>query len=213
MTAKKQEFFEDNCDGFEDADELEGSGRGHPLEWSDVHRRFLEMFEEELERFCEERGASERELAAAIDDVMDKRQAHLHDMLPVFLLTTEYAYFVRNMHDTAKMLKMKREANRSGGDRSLTGVYTYQPPPKKAHEAFLKARSVPWAIRKLVINATRKTEVVVTHDPGRTYRRPRRTLPSRPAEYPRRSRGAAATRRHGIVVAAAPPRPVSMESS
>lgn len=95
MTAVKQAFFEAHCAGFERADELERSGVGHPLEWTAVHRRYLDLVDAELTKFCDARGVDERAVAAAIEDVCDAKRAHLHHVLPVFLLTTEYEYLCR----------------------------------------------------------------------------------------------------------------------
>ena len=39
MTAVKQEFFERHCAGFEEAEELERSGRGHPYVFNLCFRR------------------------------------------------------------------------------------------------------------------------------------------------------------------------------
>ena len=118
---------------------------------------------------------------------MDSKQAHLHHVLPVFLLTTDYSYprcrrflrvptptyrspryFVRNLCETARMLEMVR-ACETGSAESWGGIYTWQPPSYKMHETWLKARGVPWAIRKIILTASKKTEVVITHDPGRHY--------------------------------------------
>ena len=170
MTAIKQEFFDEHCAGFEEAEALEQSGRGHPLEWTTLHNKFLEIFDAELSRFCVERGVSEKELTVALEEITDKRRAHLHFTLPVFLLTTEYEYFVTNMCSTAKVKKMMRDVERGGDDaRSIAGLYTWQPPSKKAHEKWLKLRGAPWTLRKIVLNASRKTEVVITHTPYKHY--------------------------------------------
>ena len=101
ITAVKQAFFEAHCAGFEDAEELERSGRGHPLEWTAVHKRYLEVFDAELSRFCGERGVSEAALSSALEAITDRKE-HLQHVLPVILLTTGYEFFVRNMYDTAR---------------------------------------------------------------------------------------------------------------
>ena len=166
-----QVFFEAHCAGFEDAEALERSGAGHPLAWTGVHEKYLALVDAELTKFCERRGVDENEVSAAIEAVLDARRAHLHHVLPIFLLTTEYPYFVRNMCETARMLRMRvaaEAADRSTSD-DLTGVYVWHPPPRRAHEAWLKARGAPWAVRKIVLAAARKTEVVITHAPHAEY--------------------------------------------
>jgi hypothetical protein len=85
------------------------------------------------------------------------------------------------MFDTARMLAMRAAVARGtdDADAGFSGVYTWQPPPRRAHEAWLKCRGVPWAIRKIVLGAARKTEVVITHAPFREPALPASSLVSR----------------------------------
>ena len=44
---------------------------------------------------------------------------------------------------------MVRDVERGSDDGGFAGMYTWQPPPRRKHEAWMKARGVPWGFRKV----------------------------------------------------------------
>ena len=108
--ATRSGFVEKNCAGFEDAEDLLASGAGHPLEWTDVYTKYTDLYEAELTKYCRKFKIKEMQLCADLEAVIETCNVEGVDVLPTFLQTTDYDFFVGHMYEAARV---KREEARA----------------------------------------------------------------------------------------------------
>ena len=94
-------FFDERCSGFEDAEDLLESGAGHPLEWTATYNKYIELYEAELLKYCKKYRVKEEQLCRDLESVIATCNVEGVDVLPTFLQSTEYDFFVANMHPPA----------------------------------------------------------------------------------------------------------------
>ncbi|GBG25324.1 Hypothetical Protein FCC1311_015422 [Hondaea fermentalgiana] len=105
------EFAEDNYHVFEEEATNQGAsedGTGYRLEYDECHKRFLGLFEEQLECFIEEEGFRMEDFEKDCEDVRNGKSLTLFEhedhswFLEALLSTLDYTHFHKTMVNTAK---------------------------------------------------------------------------------------------------------------
>lgn len=106
------DFAEDNYHIFEDEVHNNGTneedGTGFSLEYDECHKRFLRLFEEQLECFIEEEGFSMEDFEKDCEDVRNGKSLTLFEhenhswFLEALLATLDYEKFHQTMVNAAK---------------------------------------------------------------------------------------------------------------
>ena len=120
-------FFRDNCDTFASAtfeDDRKNITEGEQrLEWTALHRDYLELVESKLGVFCEEHGTTPEDMFAKIEEVA---QSSFAEFVPQFITNTDYVYFATQMNAIADEKASTEKAVQASNDNSefnLSGVW------------------------------------------------------------------------------------------
>ncbi|GMI20878.1 hypothetical protein TeGR_g8242 [Tetraparma gracilis] len=146
------QFEDDHCSVFRGVD-LEGE---QELEWTDLHRQYVEIVEERMEKFCADEGATTESLFEQLSMVTD--DSVVSEFLPQVLMNTEYKNFAAQMKFAAEHQDNKEEAvtaAEEGGKFNLSGVYRSRNDlfkvDKDAFDKYLTITKCPWVFKKLFI--------------------------------------------------------------
>ena len=144
------------------------------LEWTDLHRQYVELVEVKLDTFCQENNANVEEMFKEISEASDN--AGISEFLPQIILNTEYHYFSRQMKAMAEKADDRRRSmkaslvvpsKKDAVGFNLSGVYHKSPDDPmtpEMWEKFLQAVKCPWVFRKLITkSAMNIKEVFITH--------------------------------------------------
>jgi len=161
------DFFEARCGPFRGAD----LGEEQKLEYTDVHRDYVDLIENQLEAFCKERDVVARDVFRALGDVASDPSID-RDFVPSVVRNAEYEFFFSNMKAYAELSASKRAAEDAAEDArgksyNLSGVWKFDNAryDKRAADRQLAKAGCPWAFRKILVNAnTNLTDAFVTQD-------------------------------------------------
>ncbi|GMH81079.1 hypothetical protein TrST_g8660 [Triparma strigata] len=158
-------FIEENCEHFEGAEE----GGENKLEWTDLHRQYVEMIELHLESFCKEHETTAETMFQLLSDVNSDSSLD-QDFVPQVIKLCEYSFFFQNMKEAADIMAAKREANtlKSEGEFNLSGCYQLCTDLLNVTEVekYYEFTGCPWYFRKIIVAASKRlSDVVVLHEP------------------------------------------------
>ena len=153
LQCKLEAFMEQNCCLMKDGHLL----LEQKLEWTLLHKAYLELAEREMEEFLRERKVRAEEVAVALREAVGKSLWSLP-----LLRSLEYQGFASEMFARAALPQLRKEAMTSGG--VLGGVWKLES-SEGSLERFLKAQEVPWILRRLHIFAELR-EICVVEMPG-----------------------------------------------
>ena len=128
------------------------------LEWTLLHKEYLELAEQQMEEFLQERSATAEEVAQTLHESLGKSLWSLP-----LLQSLDYESFAAQMIARASAPQLQSEALASGG--IFGGIWKLQKSEPRNLERFLKAQGVPWILRRLHIFAEIR-EVCVVEIPG-----------------------------------------------
>ena len=154
LQSSLEAFMMEQCVEFRDGS-LSGEQKLH---WTDLHKRYVELAEEQLDDFLRERGATADELAQTLQSSLGKSMWSLP-----LLQSLDYKAFAAQMIALASGPQLRAEAAASSGQ--LGGVWKPQKSDPRSLERFLKAQGVPWILRRLHVFATIR-EICVVEMPG-----------------------------------------------
>mmetsp|Transcript_21076 Transcript_21076/g.39611 ORF Transcript_21076/g.39611 Transcript_21076/m.39611 type:complete len:368 (-) Transcript_21076:58-1161(-) len=147
-------FMAEHCAEF-----LNSSVTGeHKLQWTDLHKRYVELAEHQLDQFLREGGLTAEELGERLKTSLGKSMWSLP-----LLHSLEYQAFALQMIALASAPQLRAEALSSSG--LLGGVWKPEKFEPRRIERFLKAQGVPWILRRLHVFATTK-EICIVEMPG-----------------------------------------------
>ena len=152
LQCKLEAFKEQNCCQMKDGHLL----LEQKLEWTLLHKAYLELMEREMDDFLREREATPEQVATALREALGKSLWSLP-----LLKSLDYQGFASEMFARAKLPQLRLEAMNSGG--LLGGVWKLE--SSENLERFLKAQDVPWILRRLHIFAEIR-EICVVEMPG-----------------------------------------------
>ena len=145
------------------------------LEWTDLHRQYVELVETKLDGFCQDNGANVEEMFKEISEASDN--AGISEFLPQIILNTEYHHFSKQMKAMAEKDDDRRRSmaaaqvlpsKKDGIGFNLSGVYHKSPDDPMTNadwDRFLQAVKCPWVFRKLITkSAMNIKDVFITHN-------------------------------------------------
>ncbi len=165
------DFLKENCGSFASKDFEDGrekiSDGEQKLEWTALHKEYLDLLEKKLEDFCEEKGITPEDIFAKIEDASQSSYA---EFLPQFITNTDYTYFAAQMNALADESQSKQIALDAAHDESrsigfnLSGVWKPQGNADTGElKKFVKFNNVPWMFRRLFVAAQRQVKQVTIH--------------------------------------------------
>ena len=154
LQSSLEAFMIEQCKEFRDAN----LGGEQKLHWTDLHKRYVELAEGQLDEFLREREATADELAQTLQSSLGKSMWSLP-----LLQSLDYQAFAAQMIALAHGPQLRAEAAASSG--LLGGVWKPETSDPRSLEKFLKAQGVPWILRRLHVFATVR-EVCVVEMPG-----------------------------------------------
>ena len=128
------------------------------LEWTLLHKEYIELAEQHMEEFLQERSATAEEVAQTLHESLGKSLWSLP-----LLQSLDYESFAAQMIARASAPQLQSEALASGG--IFGGIWKLQQSEPRHLERFLKAQGVPWILRRLHIFAEIR-EVCIVEMPG-----------------------------------------------
>ena len=157
LQSKLEAFMEEKCKNFKGGSLLEEQ----KLEWTLLHKEYLELAEREMEEFLQEKNTRAENVAEALREALGNSLWSLP-----LLQSLEYESFALQMITRASALQLQSEALASGGiSGSFGGIWKLEQSAPPNLERFLKAQGVPWILRRLHIFAEIR-EVCVVEIPG-----------------------------------------------
>lgn len=154
LQSKLEAFMGQNCFQFKGGSLLEEQ----KLEWTLLHKAYLELAEQEMEEFLQEKNAKAEDVAATLRDALGNSLWSLP-----LLQSLEYESFAAQMITRASTAQLQSEALASGG--IFGGIWKLEQSDPRNLERFLKAQGVPWILRRLHVFAE-ISEVCVVEIPG-----------------------------------------------
>lgn len=154
LQSKLEAFMGKNCFQFKGGSLLEEQ----KLEWTLLHKAYLELAEQEMEEFLQEKNAKAEDVAATLRDALGNSLWSLP-----LLQSLEYESFAAQMITRASTAQLQSEALASGG--IFGGIWKLEQSDPRNLERFLKAQGVPWILRRLHVFAE-ISEVCVVEIPG-----------------------------------------------
>jgi hypothetical protein len=119
-----KEFFVENCEGFHDYEERQRNGQGNRLEWSEIFSRYLEVVDEQLDKFCQLNSSAPSDVYESVREYVDSN----HDeFIPLFLKSFQEQNFFQQMSDCAlesnrALQATEKSAGEQKGEESLSGM-------------------------------------------------------------------------------------------
>ena len=153
LHSKLEAFMEEKCSEFRGGSLLEEQ----KLEWTLLHKEYLELAEQEMEEFLREKNARAEDVAETLREALGNSLWSLP-----LLQSLEYQSFAAQMITRASAVQLQSEA-RTGG--RFGGIWKLEQSEPRNLERFLKAQGVPWILRRLHIFAE-INEVCVVEIPG-----------------------------------------------
>lgn len=157
LQSKLEAFMEEKCLLFKGGSLLEEQ----KLEWTQIHKGYLELAEEEMEEFLEEKNAKAEDVAETLREALGKSLWSLP-----LLQSLEYESFAAQMISRASVPQLQAEAQAGAGIGGFFGgIWKLEQSEPRNLERFLKAQGVPWILRRLHVFAE-INEVCVVEIPG-----------------------------------------------
>jgi len=153
------------------------------LEWTDLHREYVEMIETEMESFCKEHDTTGEEVFAIIDrinsGVIDEDDDNgvstlEEDFIPQVIKLCDYLMFLEAMKAAALIntnnriaLEEARRAQDEGSEFNLSGCYVPRSDlidTTQVTEYYVFTKC-PWYFRKLFVAATHNIkDLTIQHE-------------------------------------------------
>mmetsp|Transcript_105908 Transcript_105908/g.282066 ORF Transcript_105908/g.282066 Transcript_105908/m.282066 type:complete len:159 (-) Transcript_105908:126-602(-) len=115
--ASVRAFVREHCAAFAEAGNLDVSGTGHPLAWTELHSRYRELFDSQLEGFLTSEGVPREaflKLARALSRAGTPWRSGWEAFLAEVTASEDYAAFVGTMREAgAHQLRETEEASRT----------------------------------------------------------------------------------------------------
>ena len=155
-----EEWMEDHCDGFEEAE----FGKEQELVWGNVYSQYIEWIETHLNKFCEDHDCTQEEVFEELKKCMKSEKS---EFMPLFMQNTEYKFFLDQMRHfanrkrTQKLADIAAEEDSGLVNFSGTWVVDQSHDHKESASEYLEAANCPWIFRKIFLHAASSTYLKV----------------------------------------------------